>query len=226
MKFNNEIIPLPVISKMRTTLLILLFSTSIFGQTRIDSIFSIQFPTNPEKYDFSEKNEKGTGFYSNNENDSFVVMRMINVKGEKNLPNLKGLKRAYEKMVDVQIKAMRKKNFIFKDSTEIKIHDFIGYKITYQDEHSGNQNAESILLLINGINFVATYSKVNEFNEDNKNKFLNSIKIDTTNNPKQVVESYDLKGNLLKLVLSGILTVILFYLWRKYKKTTGNKELW
>ena len=42
---------------MRITILILLLSTSIFGQTKIDSIFSIQFPTNPERYDFSEKNE-------------------------------------------------------------------------------------------------------------------------------------------------------------------------
>ena len=211
---------------MRITILILLLSTSIFGQTKIDSIFSIQFPTNPERYDFSEKNEKGTAFYSNNENDSFVVMRMIKDNGEtefeKNLPSPKGLKIAYEKMISVQIKEMRKKTFVFKDSTEIKINGFTGYKLIYQDENSGNQNAESILLFINGINFIATYSKVNAFNKENKNKFFNSIKIDTSNNPKQVAESYDLKGGLIKLFLSVILTFGLFYLWRKSKKTTGN----
>ena len=211
---------------MRITILLLLLSTSIFGQTRIDSVFSIQFPSNPERYDFSEKNEKGTAFYSNNENDSFVAMRMIKIDGEtelkKNFPNLKSLNKTYVEFVDIQINAMKKKNFIFKDSTKIKINDFIGYKITYQDEISGNQNAESILLLIDGINFVATYSKINEFNEKNKNKFFNSIKIDTSNDPKQVVESYDLKGGIIKLFLSGILTVGLFYLWRKSKKTTGN----
>ncbi len=211
---------------MRITLLILLLSTSLFGQTKVDSIFSIRFPTKPERFDILEKNENGTGFYSNNENDSFVVMRLITDKGEtefeNNLPNLKSLRKAYEKMVDVQIKAMRKKNFIFKDSTEIKINDFIGYKITYQDENSGNQNAESILLLINGINFTATYSKVNKFNDENKNKFLNSIKIDTSNNPKQLEEPYNLKENLLGLILKGIFVFGLFYVWRKYKNTTDK----
>ena len=157
---------------MRITLLILLLSTSLFGQTKVDSIFSIQFPTKPEKYDFSEKKESGTAFYSNNEKDSFVVMRLMTDNGEtefkKNLPDLKSLKKAYEKMVEVQIKAMREKKFIFKDSTEIKINNFIGYRITYQDENSGNQNAESILLLINGIHFIATYSKIGEFNNEKK----------------------------------------------------------
>ena len=122
-------------------------------------------------------------------------------------------------MVDVQIKAMRKKNFIFKDSTEIEINDFIGYKLTYQDEHSGNQNAESILLLINGINYIATYSKVNEFNEANKSNFLNSIKIDLTEKPKQIstTEKFDLKKSLLKLLGSGLVLFGILYLRRKLK---------
>ena len=211
---------------MRITLLILLLSTSLFGQTKVDSIFFIFFPTKPEKYDFSEKKESGTAFYSNNEKDSFVVMRLMTDNGEtefkKNLPDLKSLKKAYEKMVEVQIKAMREKKFIFKDSTEIKINNFIGYRITYQDENSGNQNAESILLLINGIHFIATYSKIGEFNNEKKSEFLNSIKIDTSNNPKQIVEPYDLKEKLLVLSLKGIFLIGFFYLLRKYKKTTAN----
>jgi hypothetical protein len=211
---------------MRINLLILLLSTSFFAQTKIDSTFSIQFPTKPEKFEFSNKKEKGIAFYSNNEKDSFVVMRLVTENSEtefgKNLPNLKSLKKVYEKMIDVQIKEMRKKTFIFKDTTEIKINDFIGYKVTYKDENSGNQNAESILLFINGINFIAIYSKVSEFNNHNKRKFLNSIKIDTSNNPKQFNEPYDLNGNLFKLLLKGILVIGIFYLIWKYKKTTGN----
>ena len=207
---------------MRKTLLLLLISTSLFAQTKIDSIFSIEFPTTPEKLKISEGAEKGIVFYSNNENDSFVVMSLINENGEndfeKNLPSPEGLKSAYEKMIAAQIKAMRKKTFIFKDSTEIKIKGFRGYRLTYQDENSKKQIAESVLLLINGINFIATYSKVNEYNEENKNKFLNSITIDTSKEPKQVVEKYDLKGNLLELFFKGILVVGLFYLLRKYKK--------
>lgn len=211
---------------MRINLLILLLSTSFFAQTKIDSTFSIQFPTKPEKFEFSNKKEKGIAFYSNNEKDSFVVMRLVTENSEtefgKNLPNLKSLKKVYEKMIDVQIKEMRKKTFIFKDTTEIKINDFIGYKVTYKDENSGNQNAESILLFINGINFITTYSKVSKFNNQNKRKFLNSIKIDTSNNPKQFNEPYDLNGNLFKLLLKGILVIGIFYLIWKYKKTTGN----
>ena len=117
---------------MRINLLILLISTSFFSQTKIDSIFSIEFPTKPEIFEFSEKKEKGIAFFSNNVRDSFVVMRLVTENSEtefgKNLPNLKNLKKVYEKMVDVQIREMRKKNFIFKDTTEIKINDFIGWK--------------------------------------------------------------------------------------------------
>jgi hypothetical protein len=211
---------------MRINLLILLLSTSFFAQTKIDSTFSIQFPSKPEKFEFSDKNEKGIAFYSNNEKDSYVVMRLVKENSEtefgKNLPNLKSLKKAYEKMVDVQIKEMKKKNFIFKETTEIKINDFIGCKIRYEDENSGNQNAESILLLINGINFIATYSKVSEFNNENKRKFLESIKIDTSNNPKQLIETYDLQENLFKIILKVIFIIGIFFIIWKYKKTTGN----
>ena len=81
---------------MRKTLLLLLISTSLFGQTKIDSIFSIEFLTTPEKLKISEGAEKGTVYYSNNENDSFVVMSLINENGENefenNLPSLEGLK--------------------------------------------------------------------------------------------------------------------------------------
>jgi hypothetical protein len=213
---------------MRITLLIILLSTSIFGQTKIDSIFSIEFPTKPERYEFSEKNEKGITFYSNNENDSFIAMSLIKLDGESkfknNLPNLRTLKKAYEKMIETQINAMRKKTFVFKDTSQIIINDFIGYKITYQDEHSKNQNAESILLLIDGINFIATYSKVNEFNENNKNTFFNSLKIDSSKKPKQISEQSELKQDLLELFWKGLLLIGIIYVFRKYKKTTGNNS--
>tara|TARA_R110002167_G_scaffold365960_1_gene592223 strand:- start:71 stop:712 length:642 start_codon:yes stop_codon:yes gene_type:complete len=211
---------------MRKTLLLLLISSSLFGQTKIDSIFSIEFPNEPEKMKISEGAENGIVFYSNSEKESFIAMSLISENGERefknDLPSPEGLKSAYEKMIAVQIKAMRKKTFLFKDSTKIAIKGFKGYKLTYEDENSKKQIAESVLFLINGINFIATYSKVNEFNEENKNKFLNSITIDTSKEPKQVAEKYDLKGNLLELFLKGILVVGLFYLLRKYKKTTGN----
>ena len=211
---------------MRITLFIILLSTSIFGQTKVDSIFSIKFPTKPEKFEISKKAENGIGYFYNNENDSFIAMSLKTDKGESefknNLPNLKSLRKAYEKMIDLQIQAMRKKQFIFKDSTEIKINDFIGYKLTYQDENSENQNAESILFLINGINFIATYSRVNKYNNENKNKFLNSIKINTSNNPEQLAEAYNLKENLLGIILKGIFVFGIFYVLKKYKKTTGN----
>ncbi|MCD8455268.1 hypothetical protein PJW08_09305 [Tenacibaculum finnmarkense] len=211
---------------MRKTLLLLLISSSLFGQTKIDSIFSIEFQNEPEKMKISEGAENGIVFYSNSEKESFVAMSLISENGERDfkndLPNAEGLKSAYEKMIAVQIKAMRKKMFIFKDSSEVEIKGYKGYKLTYQDENSKKRIAESVLFLINGINFIATYSKVNEFNEENKNKFLNSITIDTSKEPKQVAEKYDLKGNLLELFLKGVLVVGLFYLLRKYKKTTGN----
>jgi len=92
---------------------------------------------------------------------------------------------------------MRKKGFAFKDTTEIKIGKFIGYKLKYRDENSGIENAESIMIDINGVNYVTTYSQVSEFNLVHKNKFLNSIRINENANPIQISKSekFNLKSS-------------------------------
>jgi hypothetical protein len=202
---------------------LVILSCPIFGRTNIDSIFSIQFPTNPERQDYEVENEKGTVFYFNSENESFFAMRIIDTNVKYKIVDLNDLKTLYENIITVQINAMKRKNFVFIDTTEIYIDGFIAYKISYQDLHSKNQNAESIVMFLNGITYVATYSKVKEFLIENKEKFLKSIKIDKSRELKQFEQPYDFKGKLLELFISVIFLLTIFYLLKKYKKTTGNK---
>ena len=103
-----------------------------------------------------------------------------------------------------------------------KLNFKIGQKITFKDSISGNINAEGNLIEINGKQYFAIYSKIAEFNENRKNEFLNSIKIDSSKEVKQITKPYDLKENLLELFFKGIFVIGIFYLIRKYKKTTGN----
>lgn len=204
---------------MRIALIISLFiSYPIFGQTMIDSIFSIQFPSNPEIHIAEDEKAEAIAFYLNSEKESFITMRITNGYSNQDLPSLRGLQILYEESIAAQIHAMERKRFEFRDTVGIWINELKGYRIIYQDSVSKRQNAESIILFINGITYVATYSKVNEFVIENKDRFLKSIIIDTTKNVKQFIKPYDFKRKIIELFISAIMLIILFYLWKKYKK--------
>ena len=128
----------------------------------------------------------------------------------------------YKAQIDSQIQSMQRKDFHFADTTAIKIDEFIGYKISYQDSLSKRQNAESINLFINGVFYIATYSKVNEYNIENKNRFFQSIKITNSKELKQFEEPFNFKRNLLELLVSILTVIMVVYILKKLKKTTGN----
>jgi len=215
---------LPVINEMKKILfLILIYSSTTFAQTKIDSIVSIKFPGEVKRLDITEKNISKVSYYSVNDKDSFAMSRIdsIGYKRENDLNfEQENLKDKHKKLVLSQIKAMYKKGFLFDDSYLIKINEFNGAKTVYINEKSGVKNAESIMFILNGVNYVATYSKVSEFSEERKNIFFNSLKIDKTKKEDEGInkDKFNLNNSILKLLGTGIILFLLIYYRKKTKK--------
>jgi len=212
-----------------TFILYLLFilSQSVLGQTQIDKYISIKIPEKVQQFDTLSGNVSVSAHYSKNENDSYVILKESKVlkENEKNVldKDLKSLKLKYAQIIASQIDAMSKNGFIFRDSAQIKINKFIGYKITYKDIASENMNAESKILYLNGSTYIITYSKVKSFSEANKNAFLNSLHIANPDEIKQI-EDKSTTSNYLNIMFQYIFPLfiligIVWYSRRKKRKT-------
>ena len=177
---------------IKTLILSFLLTHPISGiaQTKIDDNISIRFPGEPHERDLSEQNAVAFAYYLNSPTESYLLLRMAIAAEEEDantLPQgLSGLDYHYHRIMIDQIKAMGRQGFAFKDSSKTTIDKYIGYRIIYIDAGSGNQNAESLILFLNGVNYVATYSKVDTFNVENKTRFLSSIQISDSSTIEQM----------------------------------------
>jgi hypothetical protein len=205
-----------------TLFLLFIFSNCILAQTKIDKNISIKIPEKVQKLDTISNNTSVLAYYSKNENDSYIIMKESKIlrENEKNVldEDLKSLQKKYDQIISSQIDAMSKNGFVFKDSTQVKINNLIGYSLIYKGIDSGNKSAESKVLYINGSTYIITYSKVKNFNEVNKNNFFNSLRITNSDELKQIDEetslSYMYKYVLLLVLLIGL---VLYYKRRKKK---------
>jgi hypothetical protein len=205
-----------------TLFLLFIFSNCVLAQTKIDKNISIKIPEKVQKLDTISNNTSVLAYYSKNENDSYIIMKESKIlrENEKNVldEDLKSLQKKYDQIISSQIDAMSKNGFVFKDSTQVKINNLIGYNLIYKGIDSGNKSAESKVLYINGSTYIITYSKVKNFNEVNKNNFFNSLRITNSDELKQIDEetslSYMYKYVLLLVLLIGL---VLYYKRRKKK---------
>jgi hypothetical protein len=205
-----------------TLFLLFIFSNCVLAQTKIDKNISIKIPEKVQKLDTISNNTSVLAYYSKNENDSYIIMKESKIlrENEKNVldEDLKSLQKKYDQIISSQIDAMSKNGFVFKDSTQVKINNLIGYNLIYKGIDSGNKSAESKVLYINGSTYIITYSKVKNFNEVNKNNFFNSLRITNSDELKQIDEetslSYMYKYVFLLVLLIGL---VLYYKRRKKK---------
>ncbi|WP_438426218.1 hypothetical protein [Aquimarina macrocephali] len=169
---------------------VLLFTFSIYGQTKVDEYISINIPGNVSKLDTIAQGLYILNFHSENETEAYLIQRMKIDSKQSELNNLpsdkKSLKESYKAITRGQIKKMEKAGFHLRDSTEFKIDDFIGYKVSYNDSETGIQNAETNTLILEEFFYVATYINGTNFNKKNKNEYLNSLKINYANGPRQM----------------------------------------
>ena len=214
-----------MIKHIFTLYLLLFLSNSVLGQTQIDENISIKIPEKVQKFDTISANTSVLAYYSKNENDSYVVLKESKVlkENEKNIldENLKSLKQKYYQIIASQIDAMGKNGFVFKDSSQVKINDFIGYNLIYKGIDSQDESAVSKVLFLNGSTYIITYSKVKNYSEVNKNAFFNSLRITNSEELKQIQEEATVSTYLsfiLKYVLPlALLIGVVFYFKRRKK---------
>jgi hypothetical protein len=207
----------------------LLFYIPLFGQTKIDENVSIEIPGKVHHMDTVTNNASVSSFYSNSKTDSYLVMRMAVMSNGNEVQILpvdsSGLKRIYNQIIGDQIKSMGKKGFLLRNTQEIKIKDYLAYRISYKTVDSQNQSGETLLLCLNGIAYVFTYSRADYYIEKHKNEFQNSLKINSLAKQIATVKT-DSKGgfsfaDLISYGVIGFVLIIFFYRKTRQKSPWG-----
>jgi hypothetical protein len=215
------------------TLLTLLFSGIIFSQTSIDENITIKFPSEPKilenvaKTDTLNQTIKTTlkTYYLNSKEESYVAMRLkilTNDEIEPNLPQSQNeLIKNYKQFIAGQLKGFSKKGMYIKDSTQITLNNYLAYKLTFKGENSEEENGQSLILYLDGIFYEFIYSQVASYSHRNKEIFFKSIKINDSENLKQITEPYNYWIALFKIVLG----IIFLYFIRKFRKMEKKRNL-
>jgi hypothetical protein len=193
-------------------------SEFLFSQTNIGENITIAFLNKPETFETVTKEAKLNAYYLNSKEESYVAMRVETFVGNELPQNTKALQKSYSILATEQVKSMSKKGMFLKDSTQIKLNNYIAYKLTFRGKNSEKENGETIILYLNGITYVFIYSEVGSYNLINKEKFFNSIKINNPENLKQIEEPYNYWGALAKMLFGGIFIFFALKLIKMEKK--------
>lgn len=215
------------------TLLTLLFSGILFSQTTIDENITVKFPNEPKTLENVAKtdtlnqsfNSILKSYYLNSKEESYIVMRvdvLADGELEPKLPQSQNeLIEKYKQFITGQIKSLSKKGFFIKDSTQINLNNYLAYELTFKEKDSEEENGQSLILYLNGITYEFIYSKVESYNKQNKDSFFKSIKINNSENLKQIAEPYNYWNALFKILMGGIF----LYFILKYIKMEKKRNL-
>jgi hypothetical protein len=208
-------------------------SKFLFSQTKIDENISVNFPSKPKTLENVGKTDTLNqtfdttlkAYYLNSKDDSYIAMRITALSDSELSPKLpqsnSELQKKYRHFIVSHIKSMSKKGLFFKDSTQIKLNNHLAYKLNFKEKTSEQEIGESLILYLNGITYVFIYSKVESYNQLNKEKFFKSIKINNPENLKQITEPYSYWSALTKMLLGGIL----IFLTHKFIKREKKRNL-
>ena len=199
-------------------LLTLIFSEFIFSQTKIDENITVDFLNKPETFENVTKEAKLNAYYLNSKEESYVAMRVETFVNNELPQNTKALQKNYTILATEQLKSMSKKGMFLKDSTQIKLNNYIAYKLIFKGENSEEENGETIILYLNGISYFFIYSKVGSYNQLNKEKFFKSIKINNPENLKQIDEPYNYWMAIAKILLGGVFLFFILKFLKMEKK--------
>ncbi|MDR6762998.1 hypothetical protein J2Y38_003216 [Flavobacterium sp. 2755] len=173
----------------------------------------------------NQQNAKAKVYYVNSKEDFFLVMRVGVIQNdtlsEESPKDLNELKKSYKVKIDYQIKSMAKKGLFLKDSSEIKLNTFLAYKLNFKGNTSEEEIGESQILFLNGITYIFVYSKISSYSKSKKELFFKSIKINDSENLKQINESF----NYFNAILSILGSIIFIYLTNKFRKNEKKRNL-
>lgn len=203
--------------------LLILFSVTIHGQTKIDKFVSVDIPGKVEKLDTIIKNVRIVNFISQSENETFMVQKTILDSTSNDLNSLPSdlvsLKKTYRGGIDGFFKSMKAANIVFEDSSQIKIDKYLGYKVS--GKSGEKKKVESIFLVLNEHIYLISYFNLVNFNENTKDHFLKSIKIDSSLKPSQTLgntPSYKQGYIIGKIICFLLLGGLIFFIAKKLKK--------
>ena len=163
--------------------LFLIFQLSIisFAQTKVDEFLTVKFPCKVIKKDTVFSKNQILAYYCSDM--SFSLQRIVT---ESIQDNLKSLNEYYLGTENGFTKSIAEKGFI-KQSTKIfKIDKYIGLQVSYVDSKTSSKVIECRFIVLNKYLYTFIYFNKTNFNEKNKNEFLNSIKIDLSKKPQQL----------------------------------------
>lgn len=212
-----------------------LFSGFLFSQTKIDENITVDFPGQPKTLENVAKNDTLDkifnttlkAYYLNSEEESYIAMRVnILTDGElePELPQSDAeLKEKYKQFIDEHLKSMSKKGLFFKDSTQINLNNYLAYKLTFKGKNSEQENGQSLIFYLNGVTYVFIYSEVASYSQKNKDFFFKSIKINDSENLKQITEPYNYWIAIAKLLLGGVFIYFMLKLIKLEKKRNQIK---
>lgn len=206
---------------------LLLLSISAFSQTKIDQYVAITIPGIVQRMDTTTTNASVASFYSNSKAESYFVMRMAvisNGSEVNNLPeNLSALKRIYHQVIGDQVNSMGKKGFLLRDTQEVKIKDYSAYKISYKTIDSQIESGETLLLCLNGIVYIFTYSRVGDYVVGHKEAFQKSLNINSL--AKQIADisiNSESAFSITNFLTYGVIALVLIVFFIKKSRDKSN----
>lgn len=206
--------------------LIFILSISVHAQTKIDELVLINIPGEVSKLDTIVQNYSIKNFVSHIDNATYLVQKLKIDDGDDDLndlpSNTESLRKSYNDCIKGFAITMKEGGYIFSNSSEFKRDDYIFFKASFSNAEELNKKVvESNFLILNENAYVLSYFNNVDFNEKNKEDFMNSIKIASSLKPSQTIG----KGDDYKLgYMAGTITCYLFvlggilFLYFKFRK--------
>ena len=167
----------------KTYLFFIFFQFSIisFGQTKVDNFLTVKFPCKVVKKDTVFSNTRILAYYCNDASHSLQRILADNTQN-----NYNGLKEFYLGTEKGFSKSIAEKGYTLQSSEIFKIDKYFGLQATYYDSKKSSKVLECRFIVLNEYLYTLIYFNKN-FDEKNKNDFLNSMKIDLAKKPKQSI---------------------------------------
>ncbi|MBE0393649.1 hypothetical protein HNQ02_003374 [Flavobacterium sp. 7E] len=200
-------------------LILFLLSITSSGQTKIDDLLSIKFPCEPEKKDTTISNIRFLSFNC----DSYSLQRILidSLSNDLNkLPSdLNTLKEFYLGTEKGFTKSMQANGYRLQNSSQFKAGNYLGQTVSYYGEQS--KVIECRFLVLNEYLYTLTYLNQISFNEKDKNEFFNSIVVNSSKKPKQMLgnpKEYKRAFMLGQFMAYALFAIGIIYLIRYFKR--------
>ncbi len=213
-------------NKTIISFLLIILSISVKGQTKIDELININFPGNVTKIDTIVGNISVENFFSQINNETYIVQKTQLGEKENELNSLpsdiESLRKSYNDFIKGSTTSMKASGYTFSNSSEFKRDKYIFFKASFNDSKELNKKVFEVnYLILNEHSYMLTYFNNVDFNEKNKDDFMNSIKIESSLKPSQTIgNTSDFKAGYIagKIFCYLLILGIIIFLYIKFIK--------